>query len=518
MTYTPIFDSYEDQLAYEKAQLNQAPPASSNVPRNRGELPTAEPKFNELIRELLSSYQIDDDDSVMELRASIKGRFRLSDDQINHHLFKTLASSKLKPVRRRHDSVDLTKVTELSYLLDGWLPKGDVSLVYAEKGTGKTCLALALSMALAKGESFLDRSKCVEPAKSMFIATDSGLGPLVTAMDHLGMLPEDPIFKPGHKDQMIHVQGFASDQGHASWCCDINGAIWLENQIKRHGLKLIVVDSAKSVSSSAGWSYTSNESTKAILTYMRECICEPLGCTILFLSHDGTAKGSHSGAKAWAEEPSMVISLSKDLDQDGKLKGVVAQFIKDRAAPPSSNQRKVPYRLSPDTGAFELAPGVEKVGSCEDIIVEIMWAAYQGDVPVVSRKGLVDEAFAAHNRSAKTVDNTLSALVKDRAIVRKGKGRYALASATLQRLQFSNRDLYIEGRNKEKTKSVTGVCALPGTVPDAQIGNNEFPTEKSPGNNQIPVPKSDLAEILPIEHGCTKQPASDLESDDDFVF
>ena len=89
---------------------------------------------------------------------------------------------------------------------------------------------------------------------------------------------------------MIHVQGFASDQGHASWCCDINGVIWLENQIMRHDLKLIVVDSAKSVSSSAGWSYTSNESTKAILTYMRECICEPLGCTIVFLSHDGTAK------------------------------------------------------------------------------------------------------------------------------------------------------------------------------------------------------------------------------------
>ena len=114
-------------------------------------------------------------------------------------IFSTLAASKLKPIRRRHDSVDLTKVVELSYLVDGWLPKGDVSLVYAEKGTGKTCLALALSMALAKGESFLDRSQCVEPAKSMFIATDSGLGSLVKAMDHLGILPEDPIFKPGHK-------------------------------------------------------------------------------------------------------------------------------------------------------------------------------------------------------------------------------------------------------------------------------------------------------------------------------
>jgi len=121
MTYTPCFDSKEDEDAYyEKLEQPQAkasapsPPASSNVPRNRGELPTAEPKFNELIRELLSSYQIDDDDSVMELRASMKGRFRLSDDQINHHLFKALAALKLKPVRRRHDSVDLTKVMELS--------------------------------------------------------------------------------------------------------------------------------------------------------------------------------------------------------------------------------------------------------------------------------------------------------------------------------------------------------------------------------------------------------------------
>ena len=129
MTYTPIFNSYEDQVAYGKAQLNQAPPAPSNVPRNRGELSVPEPKFNELIRELLRSYQIDDDDSVMELRASLKGRFHLSDDQINHHLFKTLAASKLKPIRRRHDSVDLTKVVELSYLVDGWLPKGDVSLL-----------------------------------------------------------------------------------------------------------------------------------------------------------------------------------------------------------------------------------------------------------------------------------------------------------------------------------------------------------------------------------------------------
>lgn len=98
-------------------------------------------------------------------------------------------------------------------------------------------------------------------------------------------------------------------RGHRSWACDFQGVIELEAWIRKYGLKLVVIDSAKSVSSAAGWSYTSNESVKAILTYLRECICEPLGCSISILSHDGTAKGSHSGAKAWAEDPSMVISL-----------------------------------------------------------------------------------------------------------------------------------------------------------------------------------------------------------------
>ena len=62
---------------------------------------------------------------------------------------------------------------------------------------------------------------------------------------------------------------------------------------------------------------------------------------------------------------------------------------------------------------------------------------------------------------------------------------------------------------------MTGVCSLPGTIPNAQIGNKELPMGNSPGNNQIPVHNSDLAEILPSEHGCTKQPG---QSADDFVF
>ena len=94
----------------------------------------------------------------------------------------------------------------------------------------------------------------------------------------------------------------------------------------------VAIDSAKSVSSAAGWSYTSNESVKALLKHLREGICAPFGCNIEFLSHDGTDKGSHSGAKAWAEDPSMVCALSIANDPDGKACGVTVNFRKDRAA------------------------------------------------------------------------------------------------------------------------------------------------------------------------------------------
>ena len=46
----------------------------------------------------------------------------------------------------------------------------------------------------------------------------------------------------------------------------------------------------------------------------------------------GTSQGAHAGAKSWAEDPSMVISLTRALDPDGRQVGVEVEFKKDRAA------------------------------------------------------------------------------------------------------------------------------------------------------------------------------------------
>ena len=98
--------------------------------------------FTGLIQELLDSIRADDLDEEMTLRAEIKTEYKLTPEQITSALFKRLSNGKLKKNPIVQDSVDLSKVKPLCYLMDGWLLEGDISLLYAVAGTGKTTLAL----------------------------------------------------------------------------------------------------------------------------------------------------------------------------------------------------------------------------------------------------------------------------------------------------------------------------------------------------------------------------------------
>ena len=347
--------------------------------------------------------------------------------------------------------MDLSKVETLTYLKDGWLPRSDVGLIYGPYGTGKTTLALGLSLALAKGEPFLDRSTPGEKLKSLFIATDSGVTPLKKALEDLGVDPDDPLLKPGHPDQMIWIWGAAADQGHQSWCADINGVVELRRFVLENNIAATFADSAKSISSAAGWKYTDNDAVRELLRYMREGICAPLNHSIVLLSHDGTSPGAHSGAKSWAEDTSMVISLTRTLDHDGRQVGVDVEFKKDRAATVDPH-RKLTFSLNREKGGLLLSPDVESVGTCSEAIIDVLYKAHQNGRNSLRRKSIVDEVWAAHRRSQKTVDNTLGAMVAKKELTKPKPGIYSLSPSMLQRLT-SNRDLSLEGSNKERRQS-----------------------------------------------------------------
>ena len=179
-----------------------------------------ESTFTELIQELLDAIRAKDLDEEMSLRADIKSAFKLTPEQVNSALFKSLSHGKLSKNPIIEDSVDLQKVKPLSYLMDGWLLEGDVSLLYGAFGTGKTTLGLYIAYNFAKGINVLDRSKPCKCGNSLFIATDGGANTFKKAMDDLCIADDDPIFYGENKK--IHLWAYDAEQGQEAWAANIN--------------------------------------------------------------------------------------------------------------------------------------------------------------------------------------------------------------------------------------------------------------------------------------------------------
>jgi hypothetical protein len=464
--------------------------------------------FRELLSACLAAIRSGDRDAEMEVKAELKGRFRVTDEQIQTDLFRQWRLDKVERRKAQHDSIALSAVAPLRYRMDGFIQVGDIGLTYGPYGTGKTTYSLAKMYAHATGSNLLDRDTACDPGRCLFIATDSGAAALKKSLFDLGIDPDDdPILTPGHPDQRIWIWAHEPEQGHDAWICDIHGVIRLEEFIKAKGITYVVIDSAKAVSTPAGWSYCSNESVKALLQCLREVVAQPTGAFIEFLSHDGTEKGSHSGAKAWAEDPSMVCALSVAKDDDGRPSGVTCEFRKDRAAV-IEPRRSITFFLA--EGQLKLKPGIDVVGTCEDAILTILWEAHQNDVASVSAKSLVDEVFTRFRRSRKTVENTLARIAgtgkgpSPTPVIRPKRGHYCISPAEAQNRTsraHASRPLSSTGGINLKPIAAQSVCNPPIDPPSGEAGGDAKPPNppagEAKGGAENPVSDCELVELPP---------------------
>ena len=389
--------------------------------------------YSELINLLVEAYKASDMDAEAEITVEIKNRFKRSDGQIISSVLRALTPHTKGEQAR---TVNLDNVISLEYAADGWIIRGKPQLLYASYGGGKTTLLVEKAIAICEGRSLIERQTINHtPGKALIIATDSGVQALKTTFQQL-QYEDHPSLNPS--SPQLFIWGQCTEQGVDAWVADVPGILRLRRFVEEEGITYVAIDSVKTVCAGGGFSYTDNDAVNNFVTLIDRTICEPFGCCVEFISHTGVEKGAHSGAKAWAESPSMVCRLTpayEENSQDGgqntqrKQIGVLAEFLKDRAS--ESGKRSIAYRLNTDLGLLQPLPEVEVVGSCKDAIVQILSEAHERGQKGLRLADMASEAQERFGRSWKTVQNTLTALTAGRTptVVRlKGqRGRYALA-------------------------------------------------------------------------------------------
>ena len=433
--------------------------------------------YSELLAAMLAAVIVGDDDEAMVLRAETIARFRRTDAQIEAALFKlhTERETRRKAITPPA-SLDLTRISGMDWLLEGFIPDNDLTLLWGTAGSGKTTAALAAAQAILLGTGLLDHTQPAPRRKVLFIASDSGAAPLYAAMQDMGMA-DLPEAQQG-PEQHFYVWASDPEQGMTAWAADLRGCVQLLRFIQSHQIGLVMIDSCKAVCSGAGLDYTNNQMVTSLLTYFKEVICTHTA--VVWLNHDGTAKGAVAGAKAWKEIPSVVHRITQEEQKDGTKINSRRHWdvTKSRMGP----GRQFFYQLN--NGTLELCPNQEKVGNCLAVVVEALTNAWQlQGIESLSRSELKDRICLMGGPSLKTLDNTLSTATRARhpeiCKVSGRRGHYKLAP----RIAASLEGCIVNG--KEQGKNPVPDCILSSSrqVPAGTSGTSlKFPG-KNDGNS-----------------------------------
>jgi len=427
--------------------------------------------WGELREAMLLATIADNDDELMQLRAETMNRFRRTDAQIEAALFKLHTQIEIgSSTAEEPDSLDLSKISGMDWLVEGFIPDNDLTLLWGNAGSGKTTAALAGGSSVLQGTGLLDHNQPAPIGSVLFIASDSGAPPLYAAMQDLGMADLHEVLDGPQK--RFHVWAAEADQCMTAWAADLRGCIRLLEFIKRHQIRLVLIDSCKAVCSGAGLDYTNNQLVTALLTYFKEVICPH--AAVVWLNHDGTARGANAGAKAWKEIPSMVHSIIREENKDGS-------FINDRRL-----WRVVKSRMGPtrdfyyelNQGELRLCPNQEKVGNCLERVVDVLWGALRCEgQDSLAKTDLVERICMTGGPSRKTLDNTLTTATRAKhpEICRAGRGRYKLAP----RIADSLKGCLFNGKEEGKKQVRDSDLLTSRQVPmGTSVNSKNFPWEK----------------------------------------
>jgi len=408
---------------YRRPQGEQPPGKAPGAAVDAGAADPPLLTFRELLALVLEAVRAGDEDGEMEARAEIMARFRRTDGQITAALFRMLSQQEQDngSQRQRPDyrSIDLSKVTGIDWLLEGFVPANDQALLYAPAGAGKTTAALGMAFAVTDGSGFLDRATNAPRGNVLLIASDSGTAPLIRSIQEMGR-GDDPALAAGGASR-LHVWAHDTEQAALAWEASLRGCLRLLEFVQSEQIALVLIDSCKAVTSKADLNYCDNGQVTALLTFFKEVLCQH--CAVVWINHDGTGGGEAAGAKAWKEVPSAVHSIEmvpEGMDDPGNG---VSNAASSRSKPVrfstklrswkvrkcrQGTAREFMYRIDDETGCLAVCHTVEVIKDCRAAIVDLLAQAMNNGKASLHSRSIVEELQAKFKYSQGTIRNGLT--------------------------------------------------------------------------------------------------------------
>ena len=355
----------------------------------------AQKEYSELVAAALDGVISGDEDSVMRLRAELMKQFKRNDAQVEAALIKEYVSRQIGLVTADEpESVDMSRLGGMDFLVDGFIPANDQTLLYGKAGSGKTTASLEISFAVLEGNGCLDHSHPARQASVLFIASDSGAVPLKAALQEMGL--DDHEALKATIANRLYVWASEQSQGTTAWAADLRGCIRLQRFVELHRIGLVVIDSCKAVCSAAGLDYQNNQLVTELLTFFKKVICSYT--SVLWINHDGTATNASAGAKAWQEVPSAVHQIIKDENSRSRTWHARKMRV--------GSERSFVFGL--EDGRLVLLEGAKPTGKCSDQIIKALQDAFLQGEHWLNKTELRKRVCVDGGPTFKTLDNTLS--------------------------------------------------------------------------------------------------------------
>jgi len=144
---------------------------------------------------------------------------------------------------------DLHGKESTEWLLDSWLPKRGISILFSKGGTGKTSLVGSLSKALIEGSQW-SGYKVRKPVKILWVQTDQGPTVTTQLLDSQGFF----ALSSETKVKLRIIDQWNIEQLHV-----------LKKELQQHQYDLVVVDSLSSVSTNSIFSENDQEYARPLV-------------------------------------------------------------------------------------------------------------------------------------------------------------------------------------------------------------------------------------------------------------